>query len=240
MLGKVHYAGFEVPENGWKVPVVSEFPESAEEFWQTYMMERRPVIFSGRGASPPRDMVAEDLGWAARERWTNDYMADKVGNISVSVEKQLANGVKRFGISSEHLQMPFFNFLDDAMGGISKGKGLPKSGKEGDLLPRDPDYVHYMNLQSGIESAARAMGRPMSALSADIRVPHFILTTPLHAINLWLGNSPSGQKSQMHQDGSDNLYVVVKGRKTFNIFRLSASVVLPAFVTHSFVVVHSL
>jgi hypothetical protein len=64
------------------------------------------------------------------------------------------------------------------------------------------------------------MLQPLTSLTADFTTPHFFSGMPLRKINLWLGRAgaANGSRSRMHVDDFDNLYVLLRGRKSVSLF----------------------
>jgi len=76
---------------------------------------------------------------------------------------------------------------------------------------------YYLNLQ---EPDERVITVPLSVLTNDFSLPSFFISAPTVAINLWMGSSDPevGQKSGLHHDYENNLYVLIKGRKKVKLY----------------------
>ncbi|KAI8916394.1 cupin-like domain-containing protein [Gorgonomyces haynaldii] len=77
---------------------------------------------------------------------------------------------------------------------------------------------HYLSTQYEIESEGldHFLAPPLGSVS----VPPVWDLLPLipHQMNLWMGYSESGTATGLHHDFHDNLYMLLKGKKTFDLF----------------------
>ena len=71
----------------------------------------------------------------------------------------------------------------------------------------------------------------MHKLTNEFHVPGFINTRAVHDANMWLGKSrfANGTKSRAHCDGSDNLYVLLKGRKRLRMWAPHHAIYMDTF-----------
>lgn len=163
--------------------------ESAEQFYQDYVRKRKPVrIITGS---------LEKLNWDVKtlslEGLRRAFRSDEEKVIVQSIGQ-----VNMFGQYSPKFPLSFPLFLE-ALRIFEEG-----------------DKIYYLSLQN---YNGRALGPPLSRISKAFSVPHFFTTLPIYTINMWLGNSgKGGSSSELHEDGKDNLYVLVKGRKRFRFY----------------------
>ena len=174
-------------------------PASSEQFFADFVAPRRPVVFA-----PPSGLDAA-LGWRTA-RWTDAYLARTAGDATVAVETPLdtRHAWSPFGKEVRHLDMTFRAFL-----AASRDAAGPR---------------YYLNLQDADQDAVvdgfRFLRAPLSALSGDMNIPGFLLSTAVTHANFWYGvsHSVNGSKSRLHNDGGDNLYVLLAGTKKVVLF----------------------
>ena len=174
-------------------------PASSEQFFADFVAPRRPVVFA-----PPSGLDAA-LGWRT-SRWTDAYLERTAGDATVAVETPLDTGHawSPFGKEVRHLDMTFRAFL-----AASRDAAGPR---------------YYLNLQDANQDAVvdgfRFLRAPLSALSGDMNIPGFLLSTAVTHANFWYGvsHAVNGSKSRLHNDGGDNLYVLLAGTKKVVLF----------------------
>eukprot|EP00947_MAST-08B_sp_MAST-8B-sp1_P005114 g5114.t1 len=216
----IDYVGYEV-EPGDRVARLAGLPQSSESFFQEFVLPRRPVLISvpGRGVAG----LDAALGWHT-SRWTDEYLVAKAGEHMIAAETPLAvrsgsappggqNGssARLFGKDIQHVRMPFGSFVEASHDPTSRRYYLNL---------QDVDIEEAMR-SGGVLAQPHAMIRPpLSALTGDMNVPSFILTLHLTHVNMWYGVShqPNGSRSQLHNDGGDNLYVLLNGTKRLTLF----------------------
>jgi len=168
-------------------------PLSAEEFYNNFQVMSRPVVIYVPGG-------LESIGWNTN-KWTEEYLNEKVGDISVHVEKKIQG--EPFGRMSEKTTVEFKEFLSHT---YHTNFSVPGND------------LYYLNLQFGFQSGI--LKPPLSKLTEDWIVPGFFLSRATYAANLWIGASDpnSGATSGLHHDEGDNLYILIKGRKNVRLF----------------------
>ncbi|CAM9576855.1 unnamed protein product, partial [Sphacelaria rigidula] len=171
-----------------QVGVVRYSDLSPAVFFQDYVAPRRPVVIDG--------CLPESEGWLAG-KWTNGYLREKAGDAEVKVEWRADRG-ERFGKGQEK-PMKFGDFLSE----VEKGS---------ELL-----YLTTQDLGVDASGRPKLMSAPLDKLKGD-----FPLRPPLAGglvpqnVNLWMGNSRGkGSSSGLHHDFHDNLYILLRGKKTF-------------------------
>lgn len=188
------YAGW-VPSMGDKdIERLAAFP-SPIEFFERFVKRRKPVVIA---AHP------EEEGWrASASRWTSAYLSRSAGHLETRVEVRKA-GSNRFGYGSAgYERMPFARFLSEH---LDKG-----------------DESRYLTTEAATcdgHGRLAVVSPPLTApaLLADIPLrPKVVGTLVPAALNLWLGRSRVDVSSGLHHDYHDNLFVLFRGRKRFEL-----------------------
>ena len=126
--------------------------------------------------------------------WSDLFLAEHAGDQNVQVERKGTDG--NFGKGNRRLEMPFRTFLR------SSDQSLYMTTQYSDQPSRLEDFCHPP-LNCLLDSFP---SRP--ALMGNL-VPK--------QVNLWMGSS-NGSSSGLHFDYHDNLYVLLRGQKTFKLF----------------------
>ena len=154
---------------------------SRREFEERFLFPQRPVIISGAME-----------GWPARERWTNDYLTEKVGARTVTTYK---HKVQAHGPSRVY---------DDPKKGLSD-KPPMKLAEYIDLLAGDA-------ISDGqLYAAFLPIRTTLPELWPDVRFPPFVDEDKYNAVNLLFG--PGNNFTPLHYDASDNFLTQIRGRK---------------------------
>ncbi|KAL7470514.1 hypothetical protein ACHAXS_010768 [Conticribra weissflogii] len=206
------YRGWTVPQNNHNIQRLDldhddyrQNPLTPRQFYQNYILLRRPVILHGNNL----DGVIANVAKLQESLASFPNLRRTAGHVRVSVEKRLHpsedSSSPPFGNGNE-IEMTFSAFLD-----------LIESG----------DTDHYLTTQ---DVRSDRDGRPelMAPFMKLFREKNdsFPLRPPLMGnlipqnINLWIGNggSAEGSSSGLHHDYHDNLYIVLKGKKRFRLF----------------------
>jgi len=199
------YIGYELKKG--EVLDVIEDPGTAEEFNLAYGIPRKPVVIRCK------DGIDKRFGWSTA-KWDLDYLAETIGDTHVQVEtpaNPLDQGTMH-GVLPEMLNISFKDYVRELQ--------EPLSEKTRSM---------YLNLQK--DARDTVFSTPLPKLSNEIWIPSFISTRAVHDANMWLGRSKwaNGTRSRMHCDGSDNLYVLLKGKKKLRIFSPSQVIHLDTF-----------
>jgi hypothetical protein len=149
---------------------------SRREFEERFLLPQRPVIISG---------VME--GWPARERWTNDYLTEKVGARTVRTSN--ARDGAHFHAAADggvdYTSMKLAEYIELlASGAISDGQ----------------IYATQLSIKTALPE-----------LWPDVRFPPFVDEDKYVAVNLWFG--PGNNLIPLHYDYADNLLTQIRGRK---------------------------
>ncbi|MFI5511716.1 cupin-like domain-containing protein [Mycobacterium sp. NPDC051804] len=151
---------------------------SRQELEERFIVPQRPVIVSG---------AMED--WPVLERWTNDYLAEKVGTRTIKPSKVTGAGTHipdpKTGAMATTSEISFAEYIDlIASGAISDGQ--------------------LYAVQLPIRTA-------LPELWSDVRFPRFVDERKYAAVNLWLGagNNFTG----LHYDYADNFLTQIRGQK---------------------------
>jgi Cupin-like domain len=170
---------FDDIKSTFEVPRVER--PSRREFEERFLLPQRPVIISGAME-----------GWPARERWTNDYLKEKVGARTVRLYKQNA-----------HADGPRRVMYD------------PKKGLS-DMPP--VRFAEYIDLLAGAEVSdgpLYAGGLPIRTalpeLWPDVRFPPFVDEDKYRHTNFWFG--PGNNFTPPHYDAANNFLAQIRGRK---------------------------
>ncbi len=160
------------------------------EFFEKYIVQRKPCILTDVPDQPDFNVGA----------WTNKYLKEKAGTMQVAVE-QRASPKSSFGCEAPRIPMRF-----------------------SDLLTHIEFNSPYYYLTSQTEDYAGSdlpavYASPLTALRSDFRIrPSLMGSLVPYQMNLWFGNSTQGSSSGLHHDFHDNLYVLLRGYKRFNLF----------------------
>ncbi|TIB72840.1 Clavaminate synthase-like protein [Wallemia mellicola] len=151
----------------------------------------RPAIFKS---------VAND--WEATKSWNKEYLSHKVtseieiavtpnGNADALVEH---HGVLHF-LEPDTKSMRMDNFLND--------------------ISATPNRVLYLQSQNGNLSYPEYQGLAEDVPQSITEMDDVMENKP-DAVNIWIGGPES--VTSLHSDPYENIYVVVKGSKTFNLY----------------------
>lgn len=187
---KNEYNGFRPTHSGQKVPILDTLP-SPVKFFRDYVLTRTPVVINA---------TLPDKEWRG-STWTVDALAKKDGmDAEVEVEQRTIPGT--FGLSAPKIRMPFAKFL------AKVGQGSTEY------------YITTQEIAEDEEGLPSALySSPLTELRQDFPlVPHLLGNLIPSNINVWMGNSPEGSCSGLHHDFHDNLYIVVRGRKVFDLY----------------------
>jgi Cupin-like domain len=146
---------------------------SRREFEERFLFPQRPVIISGAME-----------GWPARERWTNDYLKEKVGARTVRPSKAILYDPKK-RINDKSPPMKLAEYIDLLAGGAIS---------DGQL------YVAQFPIKTGLPE-----------LWPDVRFPPFVDEGKYYAVNFWFG--PGNNFTPLHYDAANNFLTQIRGRK---------------------------
>ena len=180
--------------NGNIIPRLSVSSLEPQLFWRDFISKRLPAVF---------DSLIDDPDWRGH-LWTNAYLAGKCNEEVVRVEVR-PEGLQGFGRGVE-TSMPFPDFLtrlEKAYGG---------------------DFEYYMTTQ---ELSYDKEGRPLLVSPPVHQLVGDFPWRPRIMVNLVLQNAtdglvlaqfPRASNLGLHHDFHDNLYLLLRGRKTwFNL-----------------------
>lgn len=170
---------FDDVKSTFEVPRVER--PSRQEFEERFLFPQRPAIISG---------AMDD--WPALGRWTNDYLADKVGARTVHPYKHKAHA--SFG---------------------PRGVLNPKNGQM-DTPPMK--LAEYIDLLSGsaisdglLYIALLPIRSTLPELWPDVRFPPFVDEDKFIDVRFWLG--PGNNFTPLHYDPNNNFLAQLRGRK---------------------------
>jgi hypothetical protein len=205
------YSGWQVPAppagsavNESCIPRVSVTDQTPEEFFERYVVTRKPVILTNHLA---------DSDWHGSDRWTDvAYLREHAGDQLVEVEKR--GGVTQTFGRGTSVKMPFGEFLDK-------------------MVARDElHYMTTQKLALDSNGCPALDSAPVTQLRHDFPLRPALLGNliPMN-MNLWMGgggSSATGSSSSgLHHDYHDNLYILIQGRKTFRLFSPADADVMP-------------
>ena len=202
------YRGFLVPANAtgaapWLCERIS-MPARAEDFFDEYVLPRKPVVIRAPALSVPdlgEPAGFSHLGWRT-DRWTDDYMVQRAGSLAVEVEKvqESADDIQRFGV--DYADTTFREF----MASLNSDSG---------------DAAFYLNVQN-LKAKGQKLSDMLHAFRDDfsLLLPFIPKAMRLHEVNPWLGDTKThaASTSPLHYDPFDNVYALIRGKKTFRIF----------------------
>jgi len=170
---------FDDVKSTFEVPRVER--PSRREFEERFLFPQRPVIISGAME-----------GWPARERWTNDYLKEKVGARTVPTFKHKihADGPRRV--------------WNDPKKGLSDITAMK--------------LAEYIDLLAGAEVsdgqlyiALLPIRTTLPELWPDVRFPPFLDEDKYRHVNFWFG--PGNNFTPLHYDPANNFLAQVRGQK---------------------------
>jgi lysine-specific demethylase 8 len=156
---------------------------SRREFEERFLFPQRPVIISGAME-----------GWPALERWTNDYLTEKVGARTVPLSKHKAHayGPRRV--------------LDDPKKGLSEKPPM----KVAEYI----DQLAGAAISDGqLYASLLPIRTALPELWPDVRFPPFVDEDKYvtFRVGFWLG--PGNNFTPLHYDGANNFLAQIRGRK---------------------------
>jgi len=160
-----------------------------EHFWTEFVSKRLPAKF---------DSMIEDTEWKG-QKWSNAYLRAKCKE-TVRVEMR-EQGVRGFGRGNE-TTMAFSEFIR--------------------RLEDDGDFQYYLTTQElthDEEGRPSLTSAPVQQLEGDFPWrPKIMGNLVLQNANLWFGSSSVPTSSGLHHDFHDNLYILLRGRKTITLY----------------------
>ena len=80
-------------------------------------------------------------------------------------------------------------------------------------------YLTTQELQYTLEDEPLLLSPPVQGLCKDFSLtPKLMGNLLLQNVNLWMGNSTRPSTSGLHHDYHDNLYILLRGKKTFYLY----------------------
>ena len=216
---KNKYAGWGAKPDETSVTKLRKVPDAAE--FQQFVEARQPVLLSLPGG----------LAGLGLQKVPPELLVKRAGGTIVSVEASRSGGqlTGLYGVpnqSTRHIICPLTHVLSDIFGGNGTGTcvgwisgGLPICPTDTDTIEENAPWELYLNTQTdGLFSApsdSRPFTSPAHLVKDELRPPEF-LQSRVQFVNLWVG-SGSG-RSMLHSDGSENLYVMHRGRKKITLW----------------------
>ncbi len=189
------YRGYSLKKKNEAIDRILPASITPLEFYNTYVRERRPVVFKA-------SLETVDERWKGTKlRWSNEYLKKVAGNSTVRVE-----------------------YREDKRGDFGQGKEKTMKMEEFLDLIGQGDVMHYLTTQDlkvDEEGRPEMMTSPIVELFnhgefplQPSLLPHLI---PFN-LNLWFGNTKEGSSSGLHHDFHDNLYILIRGKKRFRLY----------------------
>ncbi|KAI8586923.1 cupin-like domain-containing protein [Geranomyces variabilis] len=207
----IAYTGFHPPSpktsaTAWSPARIDPATITPDDFFTRYIATRTPVILSP---------FAETL----RAKWTKAYLARTAGSLPVIVEQRDA-ATGGFGSGKTRINTTFAEFLAS----VDEG-GTYMTTQYGSEEDDGVDSLCVSENDGGDDPVDLAAYRPnpLRPLLPDI-AKHIGLRPALlgplvpQTMNLWLGSTRAPTSSGLHHDFQDNLYVLLRGEKTFTVF----------------------
>ena len=187
---------------------------TAETFFANHVARRRPVVLTGDLRGTP---------WArARETWTDRRLADAAGDATVRVEVRAAAG-DRYGVGS-YETTTFREFMRRFVDGDdtryltaspaatdAHGRGVVASAPASRLL-RDAED------EDGGGDGGDGDGDGGGVSKPPVRPSKLTGRLVPANVNVWMGRARDGASSGLHHDHHDNLYVLMRGKKKFELY----------------------
>jgi len=162
---------FDDVKSTFEVPRVER--PSRREFEERFLFPQRPVIISGAME-----------GWPARERWTNDYLTEKVGARTLR-PWQKAHLLAPRNVNSDTPPMTLAEYID-----LLAGAAI----SDGQL------YAAILPIRTALPE-----------LWPDVRFPPFVDEDKYRQVNFWFG--PGNNFTPLHYDANNNFLTQIRGRK---------------------------
>ncbi len=137
-----------------------------------------------------------DLDWKGNN-WTLDYLDKVAGDKIVQIERREGKGFGK-GLQTESTISDFTQKL-----------------KNGD----ETYYLTTQELNYSIDDRPELVSEPLSSLINEFPSRPLIMGNLIpQNVNLWIGASKSPSSSGLHHDYHDNLYILLRGTKTFILY----------------------
>ena len=198
------YAGYVPKQPNEKVEILPSLP-SPKTFFRDYVAKRKPCVI---------DTSLDEPEWCGN-KWTNDYLIENAGNETLQVEKKGEEG-RSFGLKAPKVKMQFSEFVNEL-----------KSGNTNLYLT-----TQTIEIDEEMGLPTKLFGPPLNGLAQDFAlVPKLLGNLVPNNLNLWMGNSLDGSCSGLHHDFHDNLYIVIRGKKSFELYSPKDAVFLQSHGT---------
>jgi len=166
------------------------------EFWERFVSRRQPCIvvgvLSGSG---------EEASWKGNE-WDNGRLTELAGDSVVQVEERHRAEGLPFGRGTPKKEMAFSSFLSRL--------------ESGD----DSFYLTTQRIPEAKDGSPAALcGAPLNKMGGEFPLrPRLLGNLVPSQCNVWMGNNRTeGSSSGLHHDFHENLYVLLRGRKSFRL-----------------------
>lgn len=163
--------------------------KDANSFFKAYVSTRMPVVLNDH---------IKDLDWKGK-LWSNKYLKSKCGSASVRVEWRKDKN-DRFGKGNEKTML-FSSFLD--------------------MIDNNDEnvYLTTQELSYNSDGQPAIISPPLTQLRSDFPlIPSLFQHLVVSNINMWFGSSTLSTTSGLHHDFHDNLYLLLRGEKTFTLY----------------------
>jgi len=225
-LASNDYAGFVPPlDAGYTIKRIKSLP-TAKEF--AAHVERREPLLISLGSSSNLNTA---LGWHV-DKWLSSslsaesYLLKAAGEELVQIESRLtrfANSTNMMlesvllghGCDVQRAVVPFERFLKDHY--------FPEREKFKDKERRFDEPLSFAYLNTQRAGTGKDIYRPpLHKLKGDIDPPFFLeqsVWENMKDVNIWMGHARGASSvSRLHMDATDNLYILLQGKKDFTLF----------------------
>jgi peptidyl-lysine (3S)-dioxygenase / protease len=154
--------------------------------------------------------------WPAMEKWTKEYLIEKLGEKKISVNltsNGMADSVQDF-VNEDGSISSSFVYPAEAKMTLAQFYELIESEE-------NPTIIPYLSQQN--DNLRKEYPELLEDIDYSLSIAKAAFENPVpEAVNLWIGDERS--ISSIHKDFFENFYVVMEGEKTFTLFPPTDSV----------------
>ncbi len=195
-----NYQGFTIPSESWTPTRFYDIPTI--KMFEKYFKNREPFIIS-LNSGKNLDNIFK---WNTQKWLDLKYLSNIIGNEKLLVE-------------IKHRNSSNFGYNPTVRKRLMSFKSYVKL-----LENSTSSYSYYVNTQRSY-SGQGVYRTPLHLLKNDFSIPSFLKSVEkdMVDINLWLGRfidngyNENGSISRLHMDATDNVYVLIQGKKKFSI-----------------------
>ncbi|KAL8290299.1 hypothetical protein RQP46_003238 [Phenoliferia psychrophenolica] len=177
------------------VPAIAHTPTILE--FSRAVAANRPLVIRGQGFRE---------GTPALERWTNEYLIEKLGGrrvaVAVSPDGHADSIIDGHFVEPASVDMP----LEELFASLNPAES-PESST--------PPPVLYLQSQNGNLAESGELHALVDDVGEGPSWAREVFGEPPDVANVWIGDARS--VTSMHKDPYENIYLVVRGSKTFTL-----------------------